>query len=482
MTHVDVLIVGAGLSGVGAACHLRRELPDRDVVLLERRSRVGGTWDLFRYPGVRSDSDMFTLGYSFRPWTDDVTMAAGPAVRDYVEATAAEYGVLERIRFGHQVTRCVWDSATARWTVSFVVDGQPGELTCDFLWSCTGYYDHLTPYDAELPGLDRFEGPVVHPQAWPEALDLAGKRVLVVGSGATAMTLVPALLPPSGDAAYVTMLQRTPTYVLSVPARDPWARWLARLLPRRLAGRASRWRNIATQTGLLVLSKTRPGIVRRLVRADNVRRLPEGYDVARHFTPPYDPWDQRICIVPDGDLFAAIRSERADVVTATIDTFTATGVRVVDGPEIEADVVVTATGLTLLAFGGIDVVVDGQPLTLADHVAYQGLMLDGVPNFAFVVGYAQASWTLRADLVSEYVVRLLRAMERRGARTVTPVTADAMGKRPMLDLTSGYIQRSLDLFPQQGRRGPWRTSKTYLRDLFMLRHRPLKDDELRFEA
>ncbi|MGD9959984.1 flavin-containing monooxygenase [Nocardioides sp.] len=477
MNHVDVLIVGAGLSGIGAASHLERDQPGTTYAVIERRQAIGGTWDLFRYPGVRSDSDMLTLGYRLRPWTDDRVLADGPSIKAYVEQTAAEFGVVQKIRFGQRAVRYAWDSERQVWTVDLETDDGPRQITCGFLWNCTGYYDYDRPYAADLPGLEQFKGRVVHPQSWPADLDYAGKRVVVIGSGATAVTLVPALAP---GAAHVTMLQRTPTYVVSVPQRDNAAARLGRFLPDTLASSVVRWRNILVQWGLFQLARRRPAFVRKAIRGATLKALPEGYAVDTHFKPPYDPWDQRMCIVPDGDLFRAIRAGDASIVTGRIETFTPDGVRLTDGTEVPADVVVTATGLSLLAFGGAEVVVDGATVDPASKIAYRGVMLDGVPNFAYVVGYANASWTLKADLVSAYVVGLLRHMARHRFQVVVPVLDSSVATAPLMDLTSGYVQRALDAFPKQGDRGPWKAPHNYLRDAVTLRFRSRRERALRF--
>jgi monooxygenase len=475
--HVDVLVVGAGLSGVGAAAHLARDQPRTTYAILERREAIGGTWDLFRYPGVRSDSDMHTLGYRMRPWTEDKVLAEGPAIKRYVEQTAAQFGVTRQIRFGHRATRYSWESTTATWTVDFETNDGPGRMTCGFLWNCTGYYDYDEPYAPAFAGIDDFEGRVVHPQFWPEDLDYAGRSVVVIGSGATAVTLVPALAARAG---HVTMLQRTPSYVLSVPGDDPMAAKVRQLLPQRAAAGVVRWRNILLQAGLYQAARRRPEFIRKLIRRANAQSLPDGYDVDTHFGPPYDPWDQRMCIVPDGDLFRAIRGGRASVVTGEIDTFTPVGIRLRDGTELVADLVVTATGLSLLAFGGAELIVDGAEVKLPEKIAYQGLMLDGVPNFAYVVGYASASWTLKADLVSEFVVRLLQRMARQKFRVVVPVLHGDIAAAPMMELRSGYVQRSIDAFPKQGDRAPWKMPHSYLHDVAVLRHRAVEDGSLRF--
>ena len=474
--HVDVLIVGAGLSGIGAACRLRTEHPQRSVAVLEAREASGGTWDLFRYPGIRSDSDMFTFGYRWRPWVGDTALADGQRILDYVRTVARERGVDRLVRYGHRVVSADWDSAAARWRLEIDHDGEPVTLTADFVHCCSGYYDYDHPHAPALPGVERYAGQVVHPQHWPEDLDHAGRRVVVIGSGATAITLVPAL---AETAAHVTMLQRSPTYVLSRPGRDPVAKVLGRL-PARLAFPVVRWKNILQAVGFYQLARRRPDVVKRVIRSGVAAQLPPEVDVDTHFRPAYDPWDQRLCFVPDGDLFRAIRDGRASVVTDTIDTFTETGIRLASGEELEADLVVTATGLRLLPFGGIELSVDGEPVRLADTMAYKALMLSGVPNFAYTIGYTNASWTLKADLVSEYVVRLLRHLDERGARSVVPVRDPAVGERPFLDFRSGYVLRALDALPRQGDRAPWMLKQNYLTDVRTIRRDPLDDGVLRF--
>ncbi|MGZ4443918.1 MAG: flavin-containing monooxygenase [Nocardioidaceae bacterium] len=477
--HVDVLIVGAGLSGVGAACHLAERFPATSYLVVESRDAIGGTWDLFRYPGIRSDSDMFTLGYRFKPWTDEKAIADGPAILDYVRETAREYGVEERTRFGLTVVGADWSSRDAVWHVRAerTGTGEVVELTCGFLWACSGYYSYDAGYAPPFAGLDRFRGEVVHPQAWPEDLDYADKRVVVIGSGATAVTLVPAM---AADAAHVTMLQRSPTYILSLPGVDEVASKLRAHLPSGAAYAVTRWKNILVQTAIYQLSRRRPELVRSLIRRATVAQLPEGYDVDRHFRPAYDPWDQRLCLVPDGDLFKAIRSGGVDVVTDHVEEFTETGIRLRSGTELAADVVITATGLNLLAFGGMRLAVDGKPVHLPDTMAYKGMMLSGVPNFAYVVGYTNASWTLKADLVSEYVCRLLAHMAGNGHQVCVPRKDPTVGEEPFLDFAAGYVQRSVHAFPKQGSRAPWRLRMNYLRDLVALRHGRLDDDALDF--
>jgi cation diffusion facilitator CzcD-associated flavoprotein CzcO len=477
--HLDVLIVGAGLSGVGAACHLRERRPGATVAILESRGVMGGTWDLFRYPGVRSDSDMYTMGYTFRPWTGAKALADGDSIRDYIRDTARERGVDRLIRYHHRAVRAEWSSADARWTVHVRREdtADPITLTCSFLFACTGYYRYDEGYTPEFEGVERFAGRLVHPQHWPADLHYTGKRVLVIGSGATAVTLVPAM---ANDAAHVTMLQRSPTYVLSLPGTDRLAERLQRRLPR-LAFGLVRWRNIGLAMGMFQLSRRAPGLMKRLLRRAAVRRLPAGYDVGRHFTPTYDPWDQRMCFVPDGDLFEAISAGRASVVTDTIDTFTERGVRLASGTELTADVVVTATGLNVLAMGGMTMTVDGAEVDLGKTVAYKGMMLSGVPNFAFTVGYTNASWTLKADLVARYVCRLLAHLDRHGFRACTPVAPDSTDLRPIIDLSSGYVLRSLAALPKQGPAPPWRLYQNYPRDVLLMRHGRLTDRGIRFD-
>jgi monooxygenase len=479
LDHVDVLIVGAGLSGIGAACHLRRRCPGTTFEILEARGGIGGTWDLFRYPGVRSDSDMFTLGYSFRPWTDPRAIADGGSICRYIRETAREHGVDEHIRFHHRVVRAEWSSERARWTVQAqrTDTGESVVLTCSFLFVCSGYYRYDEGYAPQFTGTDRFTGQLVHPQRWPEDLDYAGKRVVVIGSGATAVTLVPAMVD---EAAHVTMLQRSPSYVLSLPAKDAVVDSLRRRLPPTVAYPIARWKNALLATLTYQLSRRAPGVMKALLRKGATAQLPEGYDVDTHFTPRYNPWDQRLCLVPDGDLFTAIRSGRASVVTDHIETFTEHGIRLASGAELPADIVVTATGLNLLAIGGMTLSVDGAEIDLGRTVAYKGMMLSGVPNFALTLGYTNASWTLKGDLVSEYVCRLINHMGRRGYQVCTPVAPDTPQREPIIDLQSGYVLRSVAVLPKQGPAAPWRLHQNYPRDVLLMRHGSLEDKGMRF--
>ncbi|UAL30105.1 NAD(P)/FAD-dependent oxidoreductase [Nocardioides rotundus] len=476
--HVDVLIIGAGLSGIGAAAQLSREHPGRSYLVLESRAASGGTWDLFRYPGVRSDSDMYTLGYRFKPWTGEKSLADGGAILDYVRETAREYAVDQRILFEHRVVRAEWDSDTARWTVTAETPDGTRELTADFLWACSGYYDYEQGFTPTFADQESFAGEVIHPQHWPEGFDPTGKRVVVIGSGATAVTLVPALA--KGGAEQVTMLQRSPTYILSLPAVDKIASWLRRRLPEKAAYRVVRWKNIGAATALYQFCQAQPRLARRLIRGENLKRLPASVDVDTHFKPRYDPWDQRLCLVPDSDLFKELRSGRAEVVTDTIERFTPAGLRLGSGRELEADVVVTATGLNLKAFGGAEFVVDGDKVDLSDSISYRALMLSGLPNFAFTIGYTNASWTLKADLVAEYVCRLLAHMDAHGYRAVVPVPPEGLGREPFMDFSAGYVLRSIDDLPRQGDKEPWRLRQNYLHDVRTIRRSRIDDAALAF--
>ena len=479
--HVDVLIVGAGLSGIGAACHLEHNCPGKSYAILEARDAIGGTWDLFRYPGIRSDSDMFTLGYSFRPWKEAQAIADGPAIRSYVRATARDYGAEDHIRFHHRVVRADWSSEEARWTVEAerTDTGEPVSFTCSFLFGCTGYYRYDEGYLPHFEGRERFSGPIIHPQHWPEELDYAGKRVVVIGSGATAVTLVPAM---AEDAAHVTMLQRSPSYVVTLPAEDPIAKRLLRVLPSKAAYSLVRWKNVALMLASFNLSRWKPEFMRKVIRRGVMKHLPEGYDVDTHFNPRYNPWQQRMCLVPDNDLFEAIAAGRASVVTDGVETFTETGVKLSSGDELEADVIVTATGLNLLLFGGIDVSLDGEPVDFSKTVAYKGMMICGIPNMALTLGYTNASWTLKCDLVSHYVTRVLNHMDAHGYTVCTPTAPDpSVPMEPFIDFNSGYVLRSIGTLPRQGAASPWRLHQNYFRDVRLLKRGPL-DDAMEFAA
>ncbi len=478
--HLDVLIVGAGLSGIGAAHHVQTKCPWATYSVFEARDAIGGTWDLFRYPGIRSDSDMFTLGYSFRPWPGAKSIADGPSILQYINDTATEAGIDQHIRFHHRILAAAWSTEDARWTVTAerTDTGERIELTCGFLLSCSGYYRYDHGYEPDFPGRERFSGTVIHPQAWPESLDYADKRVVVIGSGATAVTLVPSL---AEKAALVTMLQRSPSYVASVPAKNPLAELLRKVLPEHRSGPIIRWALALMTQGSYSLSKKRPALMRWLLRKGVERELPKGYDIDTHFTPKYDPWDQRLCAVPNGDLFKAIRSGKAEVVTDTIDTFTESGIRIASGTELEADIIVTATGLELLFIGGIEVSVDGEVVDLPSRLSYKGMMLEGVPNMAAIFGYTNASWTLKADLSSDYACRLLNHLHDAGLRQCTPINSDpSVEASPLLHLSSGYIQRAADRFPRAGSKFPWQMHQSYLRDYRATKRSGIHDDAMRF--
>jgi monooxygenase len=475
--HLDVLIVGAGLSGIGAACRLRTEHPGRSVAVLEARDVSGGTWDLFRYPGIRSDSDMFTFGFRWRPWVGERALADGASILDYLRTVAEEYGVDRLVRYRHHVVAASWSSDEARWTVEVDRDGERVTMTTSFLWGCGGYYDYDRGFSPDFAGLEDFGGTVVHPQHWPEDLDYTGKRVVVIGSGATAVTLVPAMA--QAGAEHVTMLQRSPTYVLSLPGDDPLAKALHRL-PTRISYPIVRWKAILVATGFYQFARRRPEKVKAWLRQQTQRQLPADVDVDTHFKPAYNPWDQRLCFVPDGDLFKAFRSGKASVVTDHIDSFTERGIRLRSGEELEADVVVTATGLTLKAMGGVDLSVDGAAVKMHDTLTYRALMLSDVPNFAFTIGYTNASWTLKADLVADFVCRLLGHMDDRGVRRVVAPRDPTVGTERLIDFSSGYILRALDELPQQGDREPWKLRQNYLRDVRAINRKPVDDGVLQF--
>lgn len=479
--HFDVLIVGAGLSGVGAGYHLQVNCPRKTYAILEGRGAIGGTWDLFRYPGIRSDSDMYTLGYSFKPWREAKAIADGPSILNYVRETAREHGIDRHIRFNHQVRRASWSSANAVWLVEAEVGPErtPVSLTCNFLFMCSGYYDYAGGYTPDFVGVERFKGQVVHPQAWPEHLDYADKRVVVIGSGATAVTLVPEM---AKTASHVVMLQRSPTYVVSRPAEDATANWLRAKLPAKLAYSITRWRNVLFGMLFFNLARKKPEKVKAQI-IDLVRQhLGPDYDVETHFTPRYNPWDQRLCLVPDADLFEAINAGAASVVTDHIETFTEGGLRLRSGEELEADIIVTATGLKLQLLSGLEISVDGERVDLAKTMTYKGMMYGGVPNLASAFGYTNASWTLKCDLTCEYVCRLLSHMDRTGTRQCVPQPDPTIGEAPWIDFSSGYVQRALDQFPKQGVTKPWKLNQNYALDLVSLRFGAVEDGVMRFSA
>ena len=477
--HFDVLIVGAGLSGIGAGHHLQTSCPNRTYAILEARSEIGGTWDLFRYPGVRSDSDMFTLGYGFRPWKEAKAIADGPSILQYVKDTARDLGIEPHIRFRTKVVSAAWSSDAARWNV--VVETGPekkrAEYTCSFLYTCSGYYNYENGYTPEFPGRETFGGQVIHPQHWPENLDYRDKRVIVVGSGATAVTLVPAM---AEEAAHVTMLQRSPTYIVTVPAQDVIADFIRAHLPSKLAHRLVRTKNVGLGMFLFQLSRRAPKLAKRLIRSGVAQNLPEGFDIDAHFAPRYEPWDQRLCLVPDADFFRAIKKGKASIVTDRIAAFTPEGIRLESGAELEADIIVTATGLDLLAIGGIDLRVDDKPVEISKSYTYKGVMLSNVPNFAFCVGYTNASWTLRADLSSDFVCRVLKYMDSRGFSAFVPKLDEEMDAVPILDLKSGYVERAADRFPKQGKGAPWYLRQNYVLDRITMKLGRIDDGTLRF--
>ncbi|MEZ4391234.1 MAG: NAD(P)/FAD-dependent oxidoreductase [Polyangiales bacterium] len=478
--HFDVLIVGAGLSGVSAAYHLQTRCPTKRYAILEGRERLGGTWDLFRYPGIRSDSDMYTLGYSFRPWTNPKAIADGPDILAYIRETAEAYGIDEHIRFQKRAVRARWSSEEARWSVE-VLDGATGETevyTAGFVYMCSGYYDYDAGYTPEFEGRERFEGLVVHPQKWPEGLDVTGKRVVVIGSGATAVTLVPAL---AKTAAHVTMLQRSPTYVLSVPARDRVADWLRARVSDEAAYDVVRWKNVLVGMSFYAYCRRFPAHAKGLLVGLARKALGGDREAAQGFTPRYDPWDQRLCMVPDGDLFDALRAGSASVVTDRIARFTERGLELESGARLDADIVVTATGLSLKFLGGMKVEVDGKDVEPAKTMTYKGMMCGDVPNLALAVGYTNASWTLKCDLTSEYVCRLINHMDARGYSACYPHNDDPTVREiPLLDFSAGYVLRALDRLPKQGSRAPWRLYQNYVLDRVALRHAAVDDGVMRF--
>jgi cation diffusion facilitator CzcD-associated flavoprotein CzcO len=481
--HFDVLIMGAGLSGIGAGHYLQKLCPGKSYVILEQRERIGGTWDLFRYPGIRSDSDMLTMGYSFRPWTHPKAISPGDAIREYITATARDEGIDRHIRFRHQITRASWSSQDARWTVGAVRKGEDGReepvtLTCNFLFSCAGYYRYSAGYAPEFPSANRFCGKIIHPQKWPENLDYTGKRVVIIGSGATAVTLVPAMARTAG---HVTMLQRSPTYIISAPEQDKIANWLRRVLPAMWAYRLSRWKNVGFMIYLYQLCRRFPNFVKKGLLKRVRESLGPDFDVETHFSPRYNPWTQRLCLVPDADLFEAIKANRATVITDQIETFTEKGILLKSGKELEADIIITATGLVMQAFGGIELSVDGERVEPSKCLAYKGVMLSGVPNLASVFGYINASWTLKADLICNYVCRLLNVMDRKGVRQVTPRCGDETPVAPFVqNFTPGYIERALASWPKQGSKAPWRVYQNYVRDTIALKWKAIDDGALEF--
>ncbi len=477
--HVDVLILGAGISGIGAAYYLQKMQPGKTFAIVEARDEIGGTWDLFKYPGIRSDSDLHTFGYEFKAWEDQKAIASADAIMSYLRETVAENGIRRAIRFGHKVIEAAWSTQDARWLVQMERTGTAERVTmsCGWFFCASGYYRYDEGFTPEFPGRERFTGQIVHPQHWPEDLDYRGKRVVIIGSGATAVTLVPAMAETAG---HVTMLQRSPTYIVPVPSEDRIANTLPKLIGRERAYAVTRQKNVAKQRLIFRFCQQYPRAARRLIRHLNAKQLPAGYPVDEHFRPAYNPWDQRLCAVPDADMFKAIRDGRASVVTDQIATFTERGIRLQSGRELEADIIVTATGLNLLAFGGVSLSVDGVPVNLSEKVAFKGFLLSDVPNFGYVFGYTNSPWTLKVGLICEHFCRLLAHMDAHGYDVCRPHAPESMDTLPLLDITAGYVKRAVDQFPHQGTEGPWRTCMDYRADRKTLREGPVDDDHLRF--
>ncbi len=479
--HADIIIIGAGIAGIGMARYLTKYCPDKTFLILERRQNLGGTWDFFRYPGIRCDSDMYTLGYAFKPWKNAQMITEAPAILEYLQETVQENGIEGNIRYGLQVKTADWstDDATWRLKVKPEAGGRHRTYTCNFLLSCTGYYNYDQGYQPEFEGQDDFAGPIVHPQRWPDDLDYAGKRVVVIGSGATAVTLIPSM---ADSAKHVTMLQRSPSYVMSIPRRDPVTDALRRVLPEQLVHRATRLRNASLQFGSYQFSRRYPNLMRKLLLGLVERQIGDVVDM-RHFKPFYNPWDERLCAVPDGDFFKVLRAGKASIITDHIDRITRTGIRLKSGQELDADIIVSATGLNIQVMGGIALTVDGVPRQIPDTWSYKSLMFSDIPNLIMVVGYVNVSWTMKVDFTGEYAARLFRYMDSRGYDTCVPVNDDpTLAEDPdyYAGLTSGYVQRALHLQPKIGNRSPWRPGNNFLRDLIALRYGAINDGVLRF--
>lgn len=476
--YVDVLIIGAGLSGIGAAVHLGKHCPHKSYAILEGREAIGGTWDLFRYPGIRSDSDMYTLGYNFKPWTEQKAIADGPSILRYLNETVDEFGLREHIRFNHKMVRADWSSEASEWTVTTTTPDGTRQYRCNFLFMCSGYYSYDEGLEAVFEGRDAFKGTIIHPQFWPAEFDYAGKRVVVIGSGATAVTVVPEM---AKTAAHVTMLQRSPTFMAHVPAEDRMALALGAVLPPRAAYATTRWKKVLIQMFFYNLARKKPDLIKKRLIGMAQKELGDGYDMS-HFTPRYNPWDQRICALPDGDMFQAIKQGDVSVVTDQIEHFDAGGIQLASGKHIDADVIVTATGLKLQVAGGAEIYKDGARVDFAHTYNYKGAMFSGVPNFAITFGYTNASWTLKADLTSEYICRLLNEMDAKGARVATPTIkpGEDIGEEPMLDFTSGYVTKALAYLPKQGARKPWKLNQNYIKDRYILRHKAVDDGVMEF--
>jgi monooxygenase len=481
--HLDVLIVGAGISGISGAYYLTKDCPNKKVAIFEGRDALGGTWDLFRYPGIRSDSDMYTLGFAFKPWTSDKAIADAPSIMAYLNETVDQFDLRKLIRYQHRVTHAAWDSKAARWTVTYTQgpDAEPKAITCNFIYMCSGYYNYAKGHRPEFAGEGDFKGEIVHPQFWPENYDYSGKKVVVIGSGATAVTLVPAMANGTGAAGHVTMLQRSPTYVVSAPSADVFANWLRNNMPKGFAYGFIRWRNVIRQMIFYTLARKRPEKVKQQILGLMVPDLPEGFDIATHFTPSYKPWDQRICLVPDSDLFVAIKQGKADVATDHIDHFDATGIALKSGKHLAADIIVTATGIELQLLSGLQFDVDGQKTNFADTFSYKGMMYSGVPNMASAFGYTNASWTLKADLTAEYVCRLIKHMDDTGTRECRPALhGKDLAPAPWLDFSSGYVTRAMANWPKQGEVAPWKVHQNYALDLMAFRYGKIDDGTMAF--
>lgn len=480
--HFDVLIVGAGISGIGLACHIKQDCPNKTFAILERRQAMGGTWDLFRYPGIRSDSDMSTFGYNFRPWTESKVLADGQAIRGYVQDTAAEYGIPKHIHYQRHVTHASWSSEKKLWTLTVInnANSTTETWTANFLLGCTGYYNYDQGFSPVFPGQDDFKGQIIHPQHWPENLDYSGKRVVIIGSGATAITLVPAMADKAG---HVTMLQRSPTYIATVPSIDFLYDNMKKVMPSKLAYRLTRNRNVGLQRAIFQLSKAQPQIVRKLLLAAVKKQVGKKVDM-KHFTPNYNPWDQRLCVVPDGDLFKVIRQGKAHIVTDHIERFTTTGILLKSGEHLDADIIISATGLNVQLLGGTQVDIDGAAVKPNDHLMYQGILLEGVPNAALVVGYTNASWTLKVDIAADYITRLFNYMDQHGYKTVEPVDTEGCKTDDVVlgGLQAGYIKRAATTLPRQGSKAPWKVLNNYVVDKVVLRESPFDDGVLSFNS
>jgi monooxygenase len=481
-THFDVIIIGAGLSGIGAACHLKRNCPNKTFAMLEGRSNIGGTWDLFKYPGIRSDSDMHTFAYSFKPWTYDKTISDGATIMKYLNETIDDYELRKHIKYNHWISEVFWSSDEDKWTVK----GKNNEsneviqLSCNFLISCTGYYDYDEGYTPDFKGLENYKGQFVHPQKWTNDIEYENKEVIIIGSGATAVTLLPTMAEKT---KHITMLQRSPTYMMSLPEHDKFSKVVKRWLPSKIAHFLARWKHVLGQIYFYKISKKKPKEVRYFIKKEIRKVLGEDYDVETHFNPKYNPWDQRICAVVDNDLFDAINEGKCTIVTDYIDSFTEKGILLQSGKELEADLVVSATGLKIKFVGGINIKVDGKTIDPSDLVNYKGMMLQDVPNMAMIAGYTNASWTLKSDLVGEYICRLLHHMDKKGLTSCTPTLSDNnVITEPASDLASGYIQRALDELPKQGDKYPWKLNQNYIKDMIALRFKSIDDGYLVFKS